>query len=323
MLKSIVFLVILSFTVNLTTAQIQVHSEGTQSDTLRVVFYEDNWAIEHTVKLGETVFMLAKKYHVPPAMLADVNKVTYSTGFKEGQLLYVPLGAYNQVKKNNTGRTDLRPLNYIVTESDNLFRLAHMAGVKQRTLQSWNGMSDNYIEPGQSLFVGWVLHDMLSKPFASSNNEDVNEVDDEEDDVIAKPKQLYDTFTKVVDGQTVIVLKKRDSLTKTERKYVTQTNNEQNMVEESGTATFYEMKGKVSANKEYFYAFHNQAKVGTIIKVHNPGTDKTVFVKVLGTIPETKQYHNSVIGISSGAKKELMVVEDKAWCELRYAPATN
>jgi hypothetical protein len=99
-----------------------------------------------------------------------------------------------------------------------------------------------------------------------------------------------------------------------------QTNSEQVVTEEKGTAVFFENKGKLSSSK-VIYALHNTAKRGTIIKVYNPGTDKTVFVKVLGSIPDTKMYHNCVIGIGSSAKELLMVTEEKAWCELKYAPA--
>ena len=71
---------------------------------------------------------------------------------------------------------------------------------------------------------------------------------------------------------------------------------------------------------EMYFALHGTAPKGTIIKVYNPGTDKQVFVKVIGTLPGTKQYYNSIIGIAGGAKDVLGVTDEKAWCELKYAP---
>ena len=53
------------------------------------------WNIAHRVGKGETVFMLARRYHVPPAILADANGLTYNDGLKENSTLIVPLGAYN------------------------------------------------------------------------------------------------------------------------------------------------------------------------------------------------------------------------------------
>jgi hypothetical protein len=87
---------------------------------------------------------------------------------------------------------------------------------------------------------------------------------------------------------------------------------------DKGTAVFFDMPGKAKGNK--FYAFHNLARRGTIIKIYNPGNDKVVFAKVLGPIPTTKQNHNSIIGISGGAKAKLGTNQTKLWCEVSYAP---
>lgn len=316
------------FISSLVSAQIVVHTDGEQpkkNDTLQVVFHDDNWAIAHKIGWGETLFKLSKRYHVPPALLADMNKVSYQTGLVPDSTLYIPIGAYNQVKRNTSNRADIRPLYYIVRKYDNLFRLAHLSGVQQKQMQKWNRMPDNYIEEGMRLFVGWVLYDMTAEEAQSEVVNRRSKVDKKIKDTSAnrqKKEVGYDTVKKVVDGKTIIVLRKnwRDTLPKIERLYMSQTSDEKLVEEEKGAAAFFEMKGKTAgANK--FYAFHNTAKVGTIIKVRNPGTDKVVFVKVLGPVPQTKQYHNCIIGISSGAKKALLAEEDKLWCELKFAPS--
>jgi hypothetical protein len=76
-----------------------------------------------------------------------------------------------------------------------------------------------------------------------------------------------------------------------------------------------------TVKSKFIYAFHNVAPRGTDIRVYNPGADKFVFVKVMGGLPDTKQYANSVIGISADAKELLgvSIMEDKAWVELKYA----
>lgn len=296
-------------------AQISVSAENPGVDTLEVVFHNDKWAIVHSVEAGDNVFKLSRRYHVPPAMLADENNINFQTALNSGQLLFIPFGPFNQAKETTGDRFDIRPLRYQVRKYDNLFRLAHLAGVQQRVLQKWNGMPDNYIEEGKVLFVGWVLYDMSDGPVA-----DTVEVD-RKGNAIPKPKQGTTTKKKGVE-ETVIVVRKSylDTLPEAERAYMMQTNSEQVVTEEKGTAVFFENKGKLSSSK-VIYALHNTAKRGTIIKVYNPGTDKTVFVKVLGPIPDTKMYHNCVIGIGSSAKELLMVTEEKAWCELKYAPA--
>ncbi len=45
--------------------------------------------VRHQVKLGETVKMLSKKYHVPPADIYRLNKFAVE-GIREGMVLQIP-----------------------------------------------------------------------------------------------------------------------------------------------------------------------------------------------------------------------------------------
>lgn len=301
-------------------AQIIVQADNPDIDTLQVVFYKDKWAVEHRVDKGDNLFLLSRKYHVPPALLADMNETNFQATLNEGSIIYIPVGPYNQAKSEPGNRFDVRPLYYQVRKYDNLFRLAHLAGVPQRKLQEWNAMPDNYIEEGKRLFVGWILFNTSNAPIA-----DTVSVTDNSRQRAGKNVSAVNDKGQVKPGSEVTVItlrkgKKIDTIPEIEQKYRSQTNNEEIVSEEKGTAVFYEDKGKLGGTNTYF-AFHNTAKPGTIIKVYNPGTDKTIFVKVLGPIPTTKMYHNSVIGISDGAKDALLVTEEKAWCELKYAPS--
>lgn len=300
-------------------AQIRVQADNPGVDTLEIVFHNDKWTIPHTIAGDETIFMLSRKYHVPPALIADVNGIDFQTPLQNGTIVFVPYGPFNKAKSVSGRRSDVRPLYYMVRKYDNLYRLSHLADVQQKKMQQWNGLTDNYIEEGQRLFVGWVLFEENVKNMPKQNvvvnpkgNEQLSEKDytNEDQDVITKR-----------NGNQVVIIKKNyyDTLPEVHKKYNSQTKDELVTTEEKGTAVFYENKGKLS-NPEYYFAFHNEAAPGTIIKVYNPGTDKMVFVKVLGKIPNAKLYHNALIGISDGAKEALLVTEGKAWVELKYAP---
>lgn len=305
------YTILISFCVLQVQAQSRAYSENPGADTLRVVFHKDKWGIEHRVKQGETLFMLSQMYHVPPAQLADMNGLDFQAVLQGGMMMYIPYGPYNQTKTEPAGRLEAKPLYYIVRKYDNLYRLAHLAGVQQKTLQEWNGMPDNYIEEGKRLFVGWVLH---TSSVPAANTPQLYHTD--------RTGRLQSKYEdKQNPNESIVIIKKAksaDTIPAIERKYLEQTKNGQVVTEEKGSAVFYDDKGKVAS--KLYYAFHNSAIPGTIIKVHNPGTGKTVYVKVLGPIPNTKMYYNSIIGISEAAKDDLMVTEDKAWCELSYAP---
>ncbi|WP_276134947.1 hypothetical protein [Polluticoccus soli] len=129
-------------------------------------------------------------------------------------------------------------------------------------------------------------------------------------------------ISKKKSADTIIIIKKAapiDTLSPEEKLFMEQTHSGTKITEEKGGAVFFGNGSKIKGTNLY-YAFHNTAPKGTIIKVYNPGTEKTIYVKVLSVIPGTKQYHNSIIGISAGAKQELGVADEKTWCVLEYAP---
>jgi hypothetical protein len=137
----------------------------------------------------------------------------------------------------------------------------------------------------------------------------------------AVPAQTTTTSAPKRKGDTMYIIKKKqvfiDTLTPEEKLFMSQTDSGKNVTEEKGSAVFFGSGGKIKGTDMYF-AFHNMAPKGTVIKVHNPGTDSTIYVKVIGLIPGTKQYHNTVIGIGAGAKERLGALEEKIFCELWY-----
>ncbi|MEZ5015605.1 MAG: LysM peptidoglycan-binding domain-containing protein [Flavipsychrobacter sp.] len=295
-----VLMVLLSVMLFVGIAQARTTNDG----KLLTAIHKNKLVIVHKVKSGETLFMLARRYHVPPAMLADANGLNYQSSL--GKTIFIPLGAYNRLKVLPSNLSEARTLYYKIGRYDNLFIIAKYVGVKQKVLQGWNAMADNNVKEGQLLKVGWVLFDGTQKPFAKK-------------DSLKKATEGKDgnNTVKYGDGVTVITLKPKDSLSKIHRRYITQTSNETFVVEDKGTAVFFPMSVKKA---KIYYAFHDKAARGTIVKVVNPGTNMFVFAKVLGPLPQTKQYHNAVIGISETAKEELGITDDKAWCELYYSP---
>jgi LysM repeat protein len=305
--------------------------QAQRNDSLFVQHQDHGWAIRHAVKAGETVFSLARKYHTPPAILADVNEINYQTALVLNQKVMVPLGAYNQLKAKPEGQ-EYRPLYYRVKQDDDLHAIARASAVSMRTVQQWNGMMDNELMPGKVLTVGWVLYDNTALPTAGTKTEGIP-VRQPMTVAPAQPvntgvaKQPIAALSRPKGRDTVIIIKKPkpeavpvvDSTeSEEERQYLVQTSNEERVETEKGPVSFYG-SAKGGGSNGTFYAFHNTVAKGTIIKVHNPGSDKTIYVKVLGPMPATRLYHNSVLGISSKAREALGAATEKAWCELSYA----
>jgi LysM repeat protein len=261
------------------------------SDSLFAIRKGANWAIRYTVKPGETAHMLAVRFYISDGVLEYANDVDVMKRLSPGTPVRIP------VTKENFTITKLpldgmRELYFHVGPKDDIGIVSTYSGVTKSQIRTWNNLKGNTVVPGEPLFVGWVK--MMARDSSNPASEQ------------AYPPMIK----KVADPAKVVVPGGLDTA------FNRQTNNGSNVLTEKGTAVFFEKPGK----NNVFYAFHNSSVRGSIIKVTNPGTGKTIYVKVLGPIPDTKLYANSIIGICNSAKEALGVGDNKAWVELSYSP---
>jgi len=322
------------------------------NDSLYVVSKDSKCYISYRVKLGETLFMLAKRFHCPPALIADANGFTYRNTIKDSTSILIPLGDYNylKAKPENLRLSQIRRLFYKVkTDENNLSKLSYITGVSRENLQQWNRLYDNMIQVGDIFLVGWVVYDETQVPdykeppkqIIFEDKTKAKNTDIKKPVVAATPKQAPQeeklkskivvvdedrkngNKNKTADKANVkeliipILDTSKFKTSETEQLYMKQTHNETKITTEKGPAVFFDMAGGHGGN--VFYGFHNSVPRGTIIKVYNPGTGKAIYVKILGPLPETKQYYNSIMGINSDAKEALGVKETRVWGELSFA----
>ena len=295
------------------------------------------WNIAHRVTKGETIFMLARRYHVPPAILADANGLTYNDGLKDNTTLIVPLGAYNLQAERPANPGEAKALYYKVQKEDNFHRISRHTNVSQKVLAGWNNMEGRDVYPGQTLLVGWVLYDATSVnnvPVAAINNNPRGNVPapvkpspasvrqaDTPKYVMRGPNnsaQPNSTITALTDPQPdTTATDTPPAPNSLEAQYLEETSNGENVVNEKGAASFYKVTS--TAKGVASIAFHNKAAKGSVIKVKNTNNGRYVYVKVMGPVPTTKQYYNCIIGLSDKVQKVLGVRDAKAFCELSYA----
>jgi LysM repeat protein len=264
-------------------------------DSLFAVKKESAWEIKYTVKARENARMLAKRFFIQEGILEFANDEGTMKKLSEGAIVYIPVTKENflTVKPPPLKMRYIHPLYYRVRSKDDISAISNYSGVTKAEMRTWNELKGNTLVPGQVLFVGWV------KMMVKDSSDPVTLT------AFPAPKKVVviDTSGKVpVPGGL-------DSV------FNVQTNGGLNVLTEKGTAVFFEKPGK----NAMYYAFHNEAARGSIIKVFNPGSGKTTYVKVLGPLPDTKLYANAVIGICDGAKEALGITDSKAWCELSYA----
>lgn len=251
-------------------------------------------AINYTSKARESVLMIANRFYSTPDKIESASMVDGKKKLPVGTSITIPLNKDNfHASREKTGIDNQEEIYYKVREKDNVALIALLAGIQKQDLISWNSLHGNSLQEGQALFIGWVK--VVPKDSINLSNG------------LAYPSVRSNVVIKDTSTHSFGEL---DSL------YGVQTRNGTNTISEKGAAVFFE---KAGSNKVY-YAFHNTTQRGTVIKIINPGTGKMVYAKVLGPIPDTKLYANCVIGITSSAKDALGISENKAWCELVYAP---
>jgi hypothetical protein len=266
-----------------------------ENDSLFVVKKEGNWEIMYTAKERENARMLAKRFFIDAEQLEFANDEGTMKKLTEGATVYIPVAKRNfyTVQPPPLSMKHVRELYYKVSGRDDIGMLSTYSGVTKVQFRTWNELRGNTLKPGQILFVGWVK--MMSK-----------------DTTDAATLVAYPAPKKVVVVDTTNNAPVPGNL---DSVYNIQTNKGLNVLSEKGTAVFFDKPGKVTM----YYAFHNEAARGSIIKVYYPGSGKSTYVKVLGPLPDTKLYANCIIGISSSAKEALGINDAKAWCELFYA----
>ena len=67
-----------------------------------------------------------------------------------------------------------------------------------------------------------------------------------------------------------------------------------------------------------FLALHKTAKVGTVIKVKNRMNNLTVYVRVVGEIPDTADNQNILIKLNKRAYDQLKALDNRFLVELSY-----
>lgn len=285
-------------------------------DTLWVKQKEGAPYIAHRVRNGETLFMLAKRYSVPPAILADANQVSYQDGLAEGRWFRIPVDDYNFIRIESVVKS--RPIFYRVGPEDDLRSVSRLVSVSQSAIQRWNHINTQDIQPGNILQIGWVSYDADQKPFgypdtvrAIASSPAVKPAAKP-----AVPATAATTRPATPAGTTKTATDTAADIPSAfEELYGLQIQGvSQN--EESGAAVFYPLRTKAAPG--VYYAFHNTAAKGTILKITNPANEKVVYAKVIGPVPNLKEYYNSIIGLSSNAAKALGARERRMFCKIKY-----
>jgi LysM repeat protein len=274
-------------------------------DSVGVEQIEGKKYIIHRVEKGEGLYGIARIYGTTAAVIQQVNNLS-STILELGQLLKVPAKNQKVSVTNNTNKTEkadkpkTEPIvqnpklkleqyaTHVVKKGETLYKIATKYNISVTELKDINHLTSNTLSYNQKLKV--------PKQGRIIENPDIIEPS-EEDEKVDK--------VEVTKGTADAKVSTRDN------KYLNSTD-----FNETGIAGWINDK---NINGKKSIALHKTAPIGTIIRVTNLMNNKSVYVKVIGTLPETGDNENTIIVLSKAAVNMLGVIDQKFRVSLNYS----
>lgn len=265
----------------------------------------------HVVQSSETLFSISRNYNVQVEDLRKWNQLADNNISIGQKLIVIAPTALAQASKV-TATTVSNRATHKVEVSQTLYSISRMYGVTSEQLREWNNLSSNSLNVGQLLIVssnagpaGEVKTNSSMLPAQEAVNQ--QKVTEESQTVRSEEKKSQ-TVKVVPPATTPIVINENMAAGKMEAPA-------EKMVKK-GMAEVIED----SSDTKKYLALHREASIGTIMQVKNEMNNQTVFVRVVGTIPNTGDNAKVILKISKKAYDRLGAVDSRFPVELSYIP---
>jgi LysM repeat protein len=330
--------------------------------------------LEHTVQPKETWYSIGRIYNVAPKEIAGLSSVTMDK-LSIGQQLRVPLTAANFSQDGQRKPDEVFvPVYHIVAEKEWMYRIGQNHNkVPVETLEKWNSVTNDQLQAGMKLVVGYLKVKAAQSPLAASGmkkiapsatppattpvvakndkpaaTEPAKEEPKKEEPKKEEPKKEEPKKEEPKKEEPKKEEAKKEELKKEEPKDTKLNTPPPAETKTAGTsagngdeATYTGYKGgyfrnmyggvgkSTAGNAGIFrstsgwkdgkyYALMNNVAVGTIIKVTYSSTNKSVFAKVLGQLPDMKESTGLTIRLSDAAAAELGAEMGKFYVDVAY-----
>ncbi len=245
----------------------------------------------HIVLERETLFSISRQYGVTVDKLKLWNNLT-DTGVNPGQELIIKSESKNAVSVISTETKSVNMM-HTVSSKETMFSITRQYGISIEQLREWNGLQSDELKVGQALVVSQPVYSSISIPQSVP------------DQVIQQQQTISEEIKPLVKAKS---LENEPTITISEGVRGT------NEVLESGLAELIE---GTQGNRKYL-ALHRTAPVGSILKVKNEMSNREVFVRVMGRLPDTALTDRLIIKISKSAYDRLGAIDLRFRVEVTY-----
>jgi LysM repeat protein len=316
-----------------------------QQNNLEIKGTGNNLFVEHIVSPKESFYSIGRMYNVNPKEIASFNHLKLQSGLGIGDNLKIPLDKNNFSQTENAANGEvLIPVYHTVTSGETLYRLGvNYNKVSLASLKQWNHLQSDAVSVGTQMIVGYLKVDKAQSSLANTKTNVESEVPatpQKEEKPVAKTSEVITQTAPVPKDPEPVKTEKTESTTSQQEQpktTVTPVNIKSNTnfsggyfknlydqqtankpaVSKSGSAGVFKSTSGWQDGK--YYCFNNDAEPGTVLKVTDNATGKSVYAKVLDAIPDIKQNAGLSIVISNAASEQLGVGENKFDCSVSYA----
>lgn len=324
-----------------------------QNKPLVVEGVAPNLYILHTVAPKENYYSIGRIYNISPKEVAPFNNLTMEAGLSLGQVIKIPLSASNFLQGGSAGSDEvLVPVYHTVAGKESLYRVSvNYNKLPLESLKQWNNLKSDALTNGTNLVIGYLKVKKDLSPLANmattkpvlpivkavDNNKPVAEAGKPIVTTVAPPpvkspvkekqvvtqKPVQETVAEPIAKEATPVRKiTTPSGPKSFNGGVFKTDYEKQIRDkdvagETGEAAVFKSTSGWEDGK--YYCLHNTSTPGTILKVTNSTTGKSIYAKVLDVIPDIKQNTGLLVRISNAAAEELGAGDTtKFACTLSY-----
>ncbi len=325
-----------------------------QNKPLVIEGISPNLHINHKVAPKENYYSIGRIYNISPREVAPFNNLALEGGLSLGQNLKIPLLAANFLQTGNAAADEvLIPVYHTVVGNEGLYRLSNNYNkLPVETLKHWNNLKGDVVSNGTNLIVGYLkvkrdLSPLANMAMAKPADHSAKAVENpnkaitetakpdvtnrilppvkntvkENAPVVDKIKKepVVDVAMKEVEPVKKVIVqgtKKNFNGGIFRSDYEKQTRNKDIDGEKGEAAIFKSTSGWEDGK---YYCLHNTSTPGTIIKVTNTATGKSIYAKVLDVIPDIRQNTGLLVRISNAAAEELGAGGTKFDCTLSYS----
>ena len=274
--------------------------------------------VKHRVGAGETLTALTRRYGVTLAQLMAANPQV-KNGLGIGQIVYVPrpvagrAAAAPAKTPAASAAPGPVPARYTVRKGETLFGIANRYKLSPEELIKLNKLpAAGTVRAGQLLLL--AAAEEATAPAKAVRPPETEAVPTGKTPTAPAPDKPAQVAT-VTPANPADREEKKDEREEKPERTPTRAGELLGRVVESGLGASIE-----TSTTEKYLALHKTAPVGTIMQVKNAMNGQSVYVRVIGKLPDTGENNNILVRLSPRAVQKLGTADARFRVETNYIP---